>query len=416
MNYVIIGNSTAAVGCIEQIRKTDRKGKITVISDEPYHTYGRPLISYYLLGRVDAAHMGYRPADFYEKNGVKTLLGVRAEKIDPAAKKVYLQGGKSVSYDKLLVATGSRPFVPPMEGYDTVKEKFTFMTFADALALEQALSPEKDVLIVGAGLTGLKCMEGILARVKSVTVVDLADRLMPSALDEYGAGIIQRQLEGMGVKFYLKNAVARFDGNTAHLKGGETLPFDILVVAGGRAPERGACKGRGRGSGARQSSPTTGSARAFPTSMPRGDCTESYDITSGTRKILALLPNAYFQGACAGANMAGAAETFDIAVPLNAVGFFGSHVLTAGNFDGEAYEEKGGDTYKKLFFKDGVLNGFILVNEPDRAGIYTSLVRNRTPLAEVDAELLKKHPALMAFSAAGAQGKTCKEGVNVWKS
>lgn len=118
-----------------------------------------------------------------------------------------------------------------MDGYDTVKEKFTFMTFADALALEKALSPEKDVLIVGAGLTGLKCMEGILARVKSVTVVDLADRLMPSALDEYGAGIIQRQLEGMGVQFYLKNAVARFEGNTAHLKGGETLPFDILVVA-----------------------------------------------------------------------------------------------------------------------------------------------------------------------------------------
>lgn len=174
MNYVIIGNSTAAVGCIEQIRKTDQKGKITVISDEPYHTYGRPLISYYLLGRVDAAHMNYRPADFYEKNGVKTLLGVRAERIDPAAKKVFLQGGKSVPYDKLLVATGSRPFVPPMDGYDTVKEKFTFMTFADALALEKALSPEKDVLIVGAGLTGLKCMEGILARVKSVTVVDLA--------------------------------------------------------------------------------------------------------------------------------------------------------------------------------------------------------------------------------------------------
>lgn len=188
MNYVIIGNSTAAVGCIEQIRKTDQKGKITVISDEPYHTYGRPLISYYLLGRVDAAHMNYRPADFYEKNGVKTLLGVRAERIDPAAKKVFLQGGKSVPYDKLLVATGSRPFVPPMDGYDTVKEKFTFMTFADALALEKALSPEKDVLIVGAGLTGLKCMEGILARVKSVTVVDLADRLMPSALDEYGRG------------------------------------------------------------------------------------------------------------------------------------------------------------------------------------------------------------------------------------
>ena len=67
MNYVIIGNSTAAVGCIEQIARRTGKGRSPSISDEPYHTYGRPLISYYLLGRVDAAHMGYRPADFYER-------------------------------------------------------------------------------------------------------------------------------------------------------------------------------------------------------------------------------------------------------------------------------------------------------------------------------------------------------------
>lgn len=107
--------------------------------------------------------------------------------------------------------------------------------------------------------------------------------------------------------------------------------------------------------------------------------------------------------------MAGAEEAFDMAVPLNAVGFFGSHVLTAGTFDGEPYEEKGTNTYKKLFFKDGVLNGFILVNEPERAGIYTSLVRNKTPLAEVDAELLKRHPALMAFSAAVRQQKLAKK-------
>ncbi|MGN1139533.1 MAG: FAD-dependent oxidoreductase, partial [Ruminococcus sp.] len=75
MNYVIIGNSTAAVGCIEGIRKVDTKGNITVISDEPHHTYGRPLISYMLLGKTDEEHMKYRPDDFYEKNNVKTILG-----------------------------------------------------------------------------------------------------------------------------------------------------------------------------------------------------------------------------------------------------------------------------------------------------------------------------------------------------
>ena len=397
MNYVIIGNSTAAVGCIEQIRKTDRKGKITVISDEPYHTYGRPLISYYLLGRVDAAHMGYRPADFYEKNGVKTLLGVRAEKIDPAAKKVLLQGGKSVSYDKLLVATGSRPFVPPMEGYDTVKEKFTFMTFADALALEQALSPEKDVLIVGAGLTGLKCMEGILARVKSVTVVDLADRLMPSALDEYGAGIIQRQLEGMGVKFYLKNAVARFDGNTAHLKGGETLPFDILVVAAGVRPNVELVKGAG-GEVARGIVTDDRQRTSLPDVYAAGDCTESYDITSGTRKILARGGDLRHGGPAQRGRLFRVARAH------------GGHLRRRGvRGEGRRYIQK------------AVLQGRHAewLYPRQRAGPRGHLYLAR---AQQDAACgggcgaVEKASRDDGVLRGGAQGKTCKEGVIVWKS
>ena len=114
---------------------------------------------------------------------------------------------------------------------------------------------------------------------------------------------------------------------------------------------------------------------------------------------MALLPNAQFQGACAGTNMAGGEAHFANAVPMNAIGFFGSHVLTAGSYFGETYEEKKGDTYKKLFYSDNRLNGFILVDIPERAGIYTSLIRNRTPLDEVDFGSLKEEPALMAFSA-----------------
>ena len=84
--YVIIGNSIAAVAAIEGIRKTDAKGSIAVVGDENHFVYGRPLISYYLLGATDAERMKYRPADFYEKNGATTLLGVRAENIDTAKK------------------------------------------------------------------------------------------------------------------------------------------------------------------------------------------------------------------------------------------------------------------------------------------------------------------------------------------
>ena len=120
MKYVIIGNSAAAVGCIEGIRQIDRESPITLIASEPHHTYSRPLISYLLCGRTDEERMKYRPDSFYEGNGVQALLGQTVTAIDPEKKTVSLSDGEQISYDKLMVATGSRPFVPPIDGLDQV--------------------------------------------------------------------------------------------------------------------------------------------------------------------------------------------------------------------------------------------------------------------------------------------------------
>ena len=402
MKYVIIGNSAAGIACVEGIRSVDADGEITIISDEPFAAYGRPLISYYLLGATDRHRMLYRPADFYEKNKVRALLGVRAEKIDAAAQKVVLRGGGEVPYDKLLVATGSRPFEPPMEGIGGVKNKFNFMTLQDALSLEKVLSKRKNVLIIGAGLIGLKCLEGILERVKSVSVVDMAGRILPSILDDAGAAVVRRELEGKGAKFYLSDSVAKFEGNTAHLKSGKEIPFDILVVAVGVRPNTELVKDAG-GEVSRGIVTDEKQQTSIQNVYAAGDCAESFDITSGVRKVLALLPNAYRQGYTAGVNMAGGEAAFADAMPLNAIGFFGSHVLTAGSYEGESFVQAEGNVYRKFFCKDGVLKGFILVNSPERAGIYTSLIRNKTPLSEVDFKSLEGAPNLAAFPQAARE-------------
>ena len=127
MKYVIIGNSAAGIGAVQGIREVDKDGQIVLISDEKYHTYSRPLISYLLKGRVTEESMIYRPLDFYEKNKVDTLLGTKVVSVDSAAKNITLENGNKVDYDKLLIATGSKPFVPPMDGLDNVKDKFSFM-------------------------------------------------------------------------------------------------------------------------------------------------------------------------------------------------------------------------------------------------------------------------------------------------
>lgn len=398
MRYVIIGNSAAGVAAAEGIRSRDKSGEIVMISEEKFPAYGRPLISYYLLGATDRAHMDYRPSDFYEKNGITLRLGVRAEKIDPVGHTVLLSDGSEIGYDRLLAATGSRPFVPPAEGLSEVKAKFTFMTLADALALEKALSKKKEVLIVGAGLIGLKCMEGILGRVKKVTVIDMADRVLSSILDEKGSQIVQRQLEARGVRFVLSDSVVRFEEGRAKLKSGGEIAFDLLVMAVGVRPNIELVREAG-GKTDRGIVTDEGMRTSLPDVYAAGDCTESSDIASGKRRILALLPNAYRQGYCAGENMAGGDARFGDAMPLNAIGFFGSHILTAGAYEGESFISGEGDIYRRFFVKDGVLKGFILIGAPERAGIYTALVRERRSLSEVDFEMLKTEPRLSAFSA-----------------
>lgn len=397
MKYVIIGNSTAAVGCIEGIRTIDKTGAITVISDEPHTVYSRPLISYLLYGKTDEERMKYRPDDFYSKNGVKTLLGVKAEKVDYAKKAVVLDNGTEEPFDKLLIATGSRPFVPPMDGLDTVEKKFSFMKLDDAKALGAAIDEETRVLIIGAGLIGLKCAEGIRHLVKSIEVIDLADRILPSILDEEGSTMVQNHIEEQGISFTLGDSVAKFEGNTATLKGGKKISFDVLVVAVGVRPntqlaaEIGCKVGRGVAIDEH-------SATSLADVYAAGDCCECHDISINSNRILAILPNAYLQGETAGINMAGGEKKFDKAIPMNAIGFFGLHIITAGSYDGEAWTEKTEHTYKKLVSKDNLLKGFILIGDVARAGIYTSLVREETPLDTIDYELIKQKPQLMAFT------------------
>ncbi len=399
MNYVIIGNSAAAVGCIEGIRRFDKENPITVVSDEKYHTYSRPLISYLLYGKTDEERMKYRPDSFYKDNNVNTILDKKAVSINKEEKEVILEDNTKIKYDRLLVATGSRPFVPPMEGLDKVKKKFTFMTLDDAKGLENAISSKSNVLVIGAGLIGLKCVEGILDKVKSVTVVDLAERILPSILDEKGSALVQRHIEEKGVRFILGTSAAKLTANSAELTNGEKVDFDVLVVAVGVRPNTELVKDAG--GEVRKGIVTNEFCKtSLPHVYAAGDCTESYDTVTGENRILALLPNAYMQGETAGYHMTGSEKPYDKAIAMNAIGFFGYHVITAGSYNGKEIITEDGENYKKLVVKDNLLKGYIMIGDVARAGIYTKLIREKIPLDSIDFELIKEKPQLMAFSRA----------------
>jgi len=397
LKYVIIGNSIAAVGAVEAIRKNDKEGKIVIVGSEKHHVYSRPLISYLLMGKTTEEKMKYRSESFYSDNKCELILGKTAVRIVPDQKQVFLDDESHISYDKLLIATGSSPFIPPMEGLDKVKNKFTFTTLDDARALDSVLTENARVLIVGAGLIGLKCAEGISRKKVKTACVDLSSRVLSSILDDEASEIIKKHLEDNNINFYLKQQIVRFEENLAIIGDNTEIPFDVLVIAVGVRPNVHLIKEIG-GKTNRGILIDERCRTSVPDIFAAGDCCESTDVSSGETKIMALLPNAYMQGECAGMNMSGVDYVFDKSIPMNAIGLFGKHIITAGTYVGDVYVDYDGKNYKKLFYSDNKLNGYILIGNIEKAGIYTSLIREKTPLDTLDFELICKSPGLMAFS------------------
>ena len=397
MRYVIIGGSAAAIGCIEGIRSVDKTGEIILITGETEWNYSRPLISYLLEGKTTRDKMWCRPDSFFTRNGVTVKAGVLATTLDAGDRTVRLSTGERLAYDRLLAATGSRPFVPPIPGLETVERTFCFQTLSDASALAEALRPESRVLILGAGLTGVKCAEGIRGLCAQIAIADLAPRVLPAVLDDTAAAMVQARMEEKGVRFYLNDSAAAFRGNTARLQSGTELEFDVLVTAVGVRPnpqlvaDAGGAVDRGILVDGR-------CATTLPDVYAAGDCAQGYDAVSGEKRMLPLWPNAMLQGETAGINMAGGRADYTQGIALNASGVFGLHMVTAGSYEGESFTVQRDGSYKRLVTADGVLKGVIMVGDVSRAGIYTDLIRKKKPLSEIDFDLIRESPQLMAFS------------------
>lgn len=390
MNYVLIGNSVAAVNAVAGIREYDREGNITIVSAENYYAYGRPLISYWLEQRVHDKDLPYRPESFFIQNKVRVLLGRRAVRLDPEARQVFLDNGESLLYDRLLLATGGRPFVPPINGL-TPENHYTFMTYDDARRLEEAASPGREAVILGAGPTGLKAMESLVRRGVRVTMVELADRIWAPALDPEAASMVAGFLQDRGVNIYLSDTLGgvRQEDNgrlELELKSGRRLAADILVVAIGVRPNvellqdlPGITINRGVVVGPDLS---TGLAGVYAAG----------DVVAGNPP---LLPHAAIQGKIAGRNMAGGREIYKPVPPYNALGILGLHIISIGlSAAGAGYEilqeaDPAARVYRKLVLQDNRLVGGLLINKIDRAGIYRYLIEEGIELTSFKDQLLQ---------------------------
>lgn len=404
MNYLIIGNSCAGTSCAAEIRNIDKKGNITILSEENFPAYGRPLISYFLQGKQTLETIKYKKEDFYTKNKITVKLNSKVESINTTKKEVVCVNKETYKYDKLLIATGSIPFVPPVNGIEKHKNVYTFLNIESVKNIQKVVNKNSDVVIIGAGLIGLKAAEALAEQVKSVKVCDMADRVMASVLDKNTASVIQNHIEKHNVTFYLSNTAKEVKENSVILADGTELNCDVLIMAVGVRPNISIAKDINikinRGIVVDKYMQTS-----IKDIYAAGDCVESFDVLSEQNKILALWPNAFVQGKLAGSNMAGVTKEFTGAFPLNAIVFFGLHLISAGIVDTKqdgykVYIQKDDNKnlLKKLVIKDDKLEGFVLINTNERAGIYTSLINEKTPLSSLNYDITKQSIGLNVFS------------------
>lgn len=397
-DIVVIGNSAGGIGCVEAIREKDTESSVLVISAEKYHTYSRALIPYYLDGKIEFEKMYYRPPDFYEKMDVDTKLGVKAEGIDVEAKKVLLETGEEVGYGKLLIATGGKPFIPPMEGLGEQKNVFTFLKMDDVLAVEKAIKEAKKVVVLGGGIIGLMASEVLSKKGLDVKVVELADRVLAPVVDEQTSRIVEKKFEENGVEIILNNTIAEVVGEErverVVLRDGRELETDMLIIAVGVVPNVDVVKGTpvkvNRGIVVNRKMETS-----VKDVYACGDCAEIYDFVFGANRVLPLWPTAYMGGRIAGFNMVGEEREYSLATSMNAMHFFDYYIINAGlnvPNDSEEFEviyRQEGDIYRKFAIKDGKIAGFIIAGKMERAGIFLKMMEEGVDVSSFKESLLK---------------------------
>lgn len=387
----------AGIACVEQILKHAQKFDITVFGDETHVNYNRIMLSSVLAGEKSADEIVMNDLDWYRQNEINLRLGVRITSINPDAQTVIGDDGSVTPFDKLIIATGSAPFIPPMEGIkrDGV---FVFRTLDDTHALLARSGPQTKAVVIGGGLLGLEAARGLQVQGCDVTVVHLMPTLMERQLDMTGGSLLKAQMEKLGVKVLLSRSTTSILGNGkvegVTFKDGSSVDADLVVVAAGIRPNVEVARTAGleinRGIVVDDHMQTS-----HPNIYAVGECVEHRGTCYG------LVAPLFDQGKVLAAAITGnKGQGFESSIPATKLKIMGVQVYSAGQWDEQAtggevirYEDPSLGIYKKLVLKDGILQGFILVGDTEDSSKYLEWLRSAKDLSESRKHLLFPPPS-----------------------
>jgi len=406
--YLIIGNSAGGIGAAEAIRQADEKGALTIVSDEPYPAYSRPLISKYLTGERTLEGILFRPLDFYDENNIIFLSGKKVTHLELDHQSAQLENGEQIAWDKLLLAVGGKPIFPKMTGSGK-KGVFTFTNLDDAKAIDKFLDNARKAVVIGGGLIGLSVTEALIKRGVDVIVVEMKEHVLNTILDQQASMMAEKVLKEASVEIIAGQTVVKVNGRgtveEVILDNGSAIPCDLVVVAIGVSPRpelvRDAKLEINRGIVVDRHMATN-----HPGVYACGDVAEAYDFVYGENRLTPIWPNAYIGGRIAGLNMAGITDEYPGSTAINSLNYFGIDIASAGmpaapNDDGyETISKQEGNIYQKVILKNDLIMGMIFVGNIEKSGIIFGLMRDRVNVESFKQLLLADDFGLAFFPRA----------------
>jgi len=410
MKHVILGNGPAGVIAAETIRKRAPLDQIIMIGSEDAPPYSRMAIPYLLMGNIqeEGTYLRKDP-EYFQKLRIEQTQG-KVVSVDPKAKKLQLDNGVSISFDKLLIATGSIPVQPPIPGIH-LQGVHPCWTLEDARSIMKLATPGSRVLQMGAGFIGCIILEALASRGVDLTVVEMGDRMVPRMMTTVAGGMIKKWVEEKGVQVHTNTKVDAItessSGLLVKLSNGNSLEVDLVISATGVQPNIAYLKSSGleiqKGILVNERMQTS-----HQDIYAAGDVTESIDFSTGERIINAIQPNAAEQARIAAISMTGGDIESLGALQINVLDTLGLISSSFGLWSGA----KGGDhvelvdlqqfKYIRLEFLDDVLIGATCVGSTEHIGVLRGLIQGKIPLGEWKETLMGDPTKVMdAYLGAG---------------
>lgn len=415
-HLVVIGNGMAGMACLDQILKRKPGFTVTVLSEEPYYNYNRILLSAVLSGEKKPDEIYINTKEWYETNKITLRLGIKAVDVHPKEKTVVGSDGSLTPYDLLLLATGSNPFIPPIEGVNQ-KGVFTFRNMADAEnILKRCQENPGHAVVIGGGLLGLEAARGLLNQGMKVSVVHLMSGLMDMQLDEKGSWFLKREIEKLGIHVLLNRQTARIMGDQKAdglmFKDGEIIGADMVVIACGIRPNVELAKKAGlqinRGILVNDFMETSD-----PNIFAVGECVEHRG------KVYGLVAPLWDQGKVLAATITGdKGPVYEGSVLATKLKVMGIELFSAGDYKAEepekevvSYEDHAFGIYKKLVVQNEKLVGVILIGDTTDANRFLETMRKGERIRDGRDRLLFEIPPAVQGSPTDVMSRADTETI-----